>query len=149
MKILKRAAFGMITQLIILLLHLFIHAIQSDNSDFEEHIQILCSFIDVIFITYLAVVFLKLPLFTIITAQIITVLFILISEEEGIYLLYYLHKGNSQWMNPDIFTDAIIIVLEMLVIQLPSAAFAKFSQYIYNKIRPANSNKSMKQHNSD
>lgn len=141
---LKRVAFGMIIQFIILLLHLLIHAIQSNNSDFEEHIQIFCSFIDVIFITYLAVVFFKLPIFTIIIAQTITVLFVLISEEEGVYLLYYLHKGSSQWMNPDIFTDAIIIVMEMLVIQLPSAAFAKISRYIYNKIRLANSNKSMK-----
>lgn len=141
---LKCVAYGMITQLVILLLHLFIHMIQSDNSDFEAHIQILCSFIDVIFITYLAAVFLKLPIFTMITAQTITVLFILISEEEGVYLLYYLHKGSSQWMNPDIFTDAIIIVLEMLVIQLPSALLAKFSGYIYNRIRPANSNKNMK-----
>lgn len=144
MNILKRIALAMIMQLVILLLHLFIHMIQSNNSDFEEHIQILCSFIDVILITYLAVVFLKLPLFTMITAQTITVLFILISEEEGVYLLYYLHKGSSQWMNPDIFTDAIIIVMEMLVIQLPSAAFAKFSRYIYNQIRLTNSNKSIK-----
>ena len=57
-------------------------------------------------------------------------LFTLIFENEGVYLLYYLHKGSSQWFNPDIFTDTVIIVLEMLVIQLLSFALAKLTRCI-------------------
>lgn len=133
MNIVKRMSLGMIMQAVILLLHVFIHMLQFNDSDFEEHIQMLCSFIAVIFITYLTTFFLKLPIYTVITAQLITMLFVFIFEEEGCYLLYYLHKGHSQWFNSDILTDAIIIVLEMLVIQLPSAAFAKLSVHILKK----------------
>ncbi len=117
-----------------MIMHLFIHFIQLTDINYEERVQIICSFIAVIFITYLATLFLKLPIYVIITAQIVTVLFILIFEEEGAYLLLYcLHKGNSQWFNPNIFTDTTIIVLEMLAIQLPFAAFAKLTRYVYMK----------------
>ncbi len=133
MNAVKRISLGMAMQVLVMIMHLFIHFIQLPDINHEERVQIICSFIAVIFITYLTTLFLKLPVYVIITAQIVTVLFILIFEDEGAYLLYYLHKGNSQWFNPNIFTDTVIIVLEMLVIQLPSAAFAKLTKYVYTK----------------
>lgn len=118
-------------QILIMIIHLFLHMIEFTNN--KDFVQIICSFIVVVLITYLATLFLKLPIYAIIIAQIVTILFILIFENDGVYLLYYLHKGQSQWFNPDIYTDTGIIFLEMLVIQLPSAGFAKITRYVYVK----------------
>lgn len=130
MKAVKRISLGMGMQALVMLIHLLIHF---TNGSFEECVQIISSFMAVILITYLASLCFNLPIYAIICSQIITLLFVLFFENEGVYLLYYLHKGTSQWFNPDIFTDAVIIILEMLVIQLPSAAFAKLTGWVYKK----------------
>lgn len=118
--------------MLVMLIHLLIH-FSYDN--FEESLQIICSFITVILVTYLTVLRFDLPIYAIFCGVIITLLFLIIIENEGVYLLYYLHKGASQWFNPDIFTDAIIIVSEMLIIQLLSAALAKLTRWVYKKHR--------------
>lgn len=115
-------------QAAILAIHIPIHLFQTNDST-----QILCSFIFVILITYFVVLFFKLPVYTILTAQIITVLFILIFEPTGVYLVYYLHKGSSQWFDPNKYTDSAIITLEMLVIQLATVALVRLTQYIVKK----------------
>lgn len=57
MNIFKRICLGMTMQAVILLIHVFIHMLQFNDSGFEEHFQMLCSFIAVIFITYLTTFF--------------------------------------------------------------------------------------------
>ena len=116
--------------MLVMLMHSLIHF---TNGSFEESIQITCSFRAVILVTYMTVLCFNLPIYAIFCGQIITLLFILIFENEGVYLLYYLHKGGSQWFNPDIFTDAAIIVSEMLVIQLLSVALAKLTGWVCKK----------------
>ena len=98
-----------------------------------DDIQIACSFVAVILITYLAVLCFDLPVYVIFCGAVITFLFVLIFENEGVYLLYYLHSGSSQFFNPDVYTDAVIIVLEMLVVQLPSFALAKLTRLVCKK----------------
>ncbi len=130
MKIAKNISLGIGMQVLVSLMHILIHFM---NGSFEEDIQRICSFIVVILVTYIAILCFDLPTYAVFCGQIITLLFILIFENEGVYLLYYLHRGSSQWFNPDIFTDAVIIVLEMLVVQLPSFALAKLTRWIYKK----------------
>ena len=89
----------------------------------------------VILITYLAVLCFDLPVYAIFCGAVITFLFVLIFENEGVYLLYYLHSGSSPFFNPDVFTDAVIIVLEMLVVQLPSFALAKLTRLVCKKTK--------------
>lgn len=132
MKIAKNISLGIIMQMLVTLMHLIIHFM---NSSFEQDIQITCSFIAVILVTYITTLYFDLPIYAIFCGQIITLLFVLIFENEGVYLLYYLHKGSSQWFNPDIFTDAVIIVLEMLFVQLPSFALAKLTRWVYKNVR--------------
>ena len=100
-----------------------------------DDIQIACSFVAVILTTYLAVLCFDLPVYAIFCGAVITFLFVLIFENEGVYLLYYLHSGSSQFFNPDVFTDAVIIVLEMLVVQLPSFALAKLTRLVCKKTK--------------
>lgn len=117
-------------------MHILIHFIMDVmNSSFDDirDIQIACSFVAVILTTYLAVLCFDLPVYTIFCGAVITFLFVLIFENEGVYLLYYLHSGSSQFFNPDVFTDAVIIVLEMLVVQLPSFALAKLTRLVCKK----------------
>lgn len=119
-----------IMQILIMTIHLFMH-----KMEFNDKITIVFSFVVVALITYLAVLFLKLPIYAIFSAQIVAILFILIFEDEGVYLLYYLHQGQDQWFNPDIYTDTVIIVLEMLAVQLPSAVLAKLTGYVYTYLK--------------
>lgn len=133
MKTIKNILWGMLMQAVILAIHIPIHLFQTNNSASEQHLQILFSFLSVILITYFVVLFLKLPVYTILTAQIITVLFILIFEIDGFYLVYYLHKGSSQWFDPNKYTDSAFITLEMLVIQLATVPLVKLTQYIVKK----------------
>ena len=129
-RIVKSIFSGLIIQILIMTIHLFMH-----RMEFNDKITIICSFVAVALITYLAVLFLKLPIYAIFSAHIVTILFILIFENEGAYLLYYLHQGQSQWFNPDIYTDTVIIVLEMLAVQLPSAVLAKLTGYVYTYLK--------------
>lgn len=136
MKIAKNISLGIGMQ--VLLTHILIHFIMDVmNSSFDDirDIQIACSFVAVILITYLAVLCFDLPVYVIFCGAVITFLFVLIFENEGVYLLYYLHSGSSQFFNPDVFTDAVIIVLEMLVVQLPSFALAKLTRLVCKKTK--------------
>lgn len=136
MKIAKNISLGIGMQVLVLLMHILIHFIMDVmNSSFDDiqDIQIACSFVAVILTTYLAVLCFDLPVYTIFCGAVITFLFVLIFENEGVYLLYYLHSGSSQFFNPDVFTDAVIIVLEMLVVQLPSFALAKLTRLVCKK----------------
>ncbi len=126
----KRILSGIIMQILIMTIHLFMH-----KMELNDKITIICSFVVVALITYLAALFLKLPVYAIFSAQIVTILFILMFEDEGVYLLYYLHQGQDQWFNPDIYTDTVIIVLEMLAVQLPSAVLAKLTGYVYTYLK--------------
>jgi hypothetical protein len=130
MRIAKSICIGIGMQVLIMLLHLFIHF---TNGSFDQSVQIACSFIAVILVTYLTVICFDLLVYAIFSGQIITLLFVLIFENEGVYLLYYLHKGSSQWFNPDIFTDTVIIISEILVVQLPSFALTKLTRLISKK----------------
>lgn len=132
MKTVKSISLGIGMQVLVMIIHLLIHF---SNGSFEESLQITCSFIAVILVTYLTVLRFDLPIYAIFCGQIITLLFLLIFENEGVYLLYYLHKGASQWFNPDIFTDTVIIVSEMLIMQLLSAFLAKLTRWVYKKHR--------------
>lgn len=142
MKIAKNISLGIGMQVLVLLMHILIHFIMDVmNSSFDDirDIQIACSFVAVILITYLAVLCFDLPVYVIFCGAVITFLFVLIFENEGVYLLYYLHSGSSQFFNPDVFTDAVIdaviIVLEMLVVQLPSFALAKLTRLVCKKTK--------------
>lgn len=92
MKIAKNISLGIVMQMLVTLMHLIIHFM---NSSFEQDIQITCSFIAVILVTYITTLYFDLPIYAIFCGQIITLLFVLIFENEGVYLLYYLHKGSS------------------------------------------------------
>ncbi len=134
MKVVKHISLGMLMQALVMIMHLFIHSFQFTNSNYEEHVQVVSSFVAVILITYLIVLRFNLPIYAIISAQIITLLFIFLFENEGVYLLYYLHKGTSQWFNPNIYVDTLIIILEMLVIQLATVIFVKLTKWVYRKM---------------
>lgn len=135
MKIAKNISLGIGMQVSVLLMHILIHSIMyAMNGSFDD-IQIACSFVAVILITYLAVLCFDLPVYAIFCGSVITFLFVLIFENEGVYLLYYLHSGSSQFFNPDVFTDAVIIVLEMLIVQLPSFALAKLTRLVCKKTK--------------
>ncbi|MBP3336023.1 MAG: hypothetical protein J6L61_07795 [Ruminiclostridium sp.] len=135
MKIAKNISLGIGMQVLVLLMHILIHFMDDMNGSFGDiqDIQIACSFAAAILITYLAVLCFDLPVYAIFCGAVITFLFVLIFENEGVYLLYYLHRGSSQFFNPDVFTDAVIIVLEMLVVQLPSFALAKLTRLVCKK----------------
>lgn len=131
----KNISLGIGMQVLVLLMHILIHFMDVMNGNFGDiqDIQIACSFVAVILITYLAVLCFDLPVYVIFCGAVITFLFVLIFENEGVYLLYYLHSGSSQFFNPDVYTDAVIIVLEMLVVQLPSFALAKLTRLVCKK----------------
>lgn len=132
MKIAESIGLGIAMQLTIMILHLLIHFA---NGSFEQDARIACSFIAVALVTYLTVICFDLPVYTIFCGQIVTLLFTLIFENERVYLLHYLHRGSSQWFNPDIFTDAVIIITEMLIVQLLSFTFAKLTRAVCRKIK--------------
>lgn len=132
MKIAKNISLGIGMQVLVLLMHILIHFMYVMDGSFDD-IQIACSFVAVILITYLAVLCFDLPVYVIFCGSVITFLFVLIFENEGVYLLYYLHSGSSQFFNPDVYTDAVIIVLEMLIVQLPSFALAKLTRLVCKK----------------
>ena len=134
MKIAKNISLGIGMQVSVLLMHILIHFMDVMNGSFDD-IQIVCSFVAVILITYLAVLCFDLPVYVIFCGAVITFLFVLIFENEGVYLLYYLHSGSSQFFNPDVYTDAVIIVLEMLIVQLPSFALAKLTRLVCKKTK--------------
>lgn len=134
MKIAKNISLGIGMQVLVLLMHILIHFMDVMDGSFDD-IQIACSFVAVILITYLAVLCFDLPVYVIFCGAVITFLFVLIFENEGVYLFYYLHRGSSQFFNPDVFTDAVIIVLEMLVVQLPSFALAKLTRLVCKKTK--------------
>ena len=106
MKIAKNISLGIWMQVLVLLMHILIHSIMYVMDGSFDDIQIACSFVAVILITYLAVLCFDLPVYVIFCGAVITFLFVLIFENEGVYLLYYLHSGSSQFFNPDVFTDA-------------------------------------------
>lgn len=137
MKIAKNISLGIGMQVLVLLMHILIHFMDVMNGNFGDiqDIQIACSFVAVILITYLAVLCFDLPVYVIFCGAVITFLFVLIFENEGVYLLYYLHSGSSQFFNPDVYTDAVIIVLEMLVVQLQSFALAKLTRLVCKKTK--------------
>lgn len=94
------------------------------------------AFLNVILITYIFSIIFRIKAMWYLFAQIITIIFVLVFEnEEGVYLLYYLHSGQSQWFNPDIFTDALIVAVEMLFVQLVSAILAKCTSMLYNRFK--------------
>lgn len=134
MKIAKNISLGIGMQVLVLLMHILIHFMDVMDGSFDD-IQIACSFVAVILITYLAVLCFDLPVYVIFCGAVITFLFVLIFENEGVYLFYYLHRGSSQFFNPDVYTDAVIIVLEMLVVQLPSFALAKLTRLVCKKTK--------------
>lgn len=134
MKIAKNISLGIGMQVLVLLMHILIHFMDVMNGSFDD-IQIACSFVAVILITYLAVLCFDLPVYAIFCGAVITFLFVLIFENEGVYLFYYLHRGSSQFFNPDVYTDAVIIVLEMLIVQLPSFALAKLTRLVCKKTK--------------
>ena len=134
MKIAKNISLGIGMQVLVLLMHILIHFMDVMNGSFDD-IQIVCSFAAVILITYLAVLCFDLPVYAIFCGAVITFLFVLIFENEGVYLFYYLHRGSSQFFNPDVYTDAVIIVLEMLIVQLPSFALAKLTRLVCKKTK--------------
>lgn len=134
MKIAKNISLGIGMQVLVLLMHILIHFMDVMDGSFDD-IQIACSFVAVILITYLAVLCFDLPVYAIFCGAVITFLFVLIFENEGVYLFYYLHRGSSQFFNPDVFTDAVIIVLEMLIVQLPSFALAKLTRLVCKKTK--------------
>jgi len=134
MKIAKNISLGIGMQVLVLLMHILIHFMDVMDGSFDD-IQIACSFVAVILITYLAVLCFDLPVYAIFCGAVITFLFVLIFENEGVYLFYYLHRGSSQFFNPDVYTDAVIIVLEMLVVQLPSFALAKLTRLVCKKTK--------------
>lgn len=134
MKIAKNISLGIGMQVLVLLMHILIHFMDVMNGSFDD-IQIACSFVAVILITYLAVLCFDLLVYAIFCGAVITFLFVLIFENEGVYLLYYLHSGSSQFFNPDVYTDAVIIVLEMLIVQLPSFALAKLTRLVCKKTK--------------
>lgn len=134
MKIAKNISLGIGMQVLVLLMHILIHFMDVMNGSFDD-IQIACSFVAVILITYLVVLCFDLPVYAIFCGAVITFLFVLIFENEGVYLLYYLHSGSSQFFNPDVYTDAVIIVLEMLIVQLPSFALAKLTRLVCKKTK--------------
>lgn len=134
MKIAKNISLGIGMQVLVLLMHILIHFMDVMNGSFDD-IQIACSFAAVILITYLAVLCFDLPVYAIFCGAVITFLFVLIFENEGVYLFYYLHRGSSQFFNPDVYTDAVIIVLEMLIVQLPSFALAKLTRLVCKKTK--------------
>jgi len=129
MKVVKQIVAGVIMQAIIMCVHFFIHMFDSNN---DVH-TIILSFTVVFAITYLGAVFLKLSFYIPFIIQFVTILFVLIFENEGCYLLYYLHTGHSQWFNPDIYTDSLIIALEMLFVQFFSWSLAKLTLYFVDK----------------
>ena len=136
MKIAKNISLGIGMQVLVLLMHILIHFIMDVmNSSFDDirDIQIACLLVLMLpaFIYFLPCF--DLPVYAIFCGAVITFLFVLIFENEGVYLLYYLHSGSSQFFNPDVFTDAVIIVLEMLVVQLPSFALAKLTRLVCKK----------------
>lgn len=131
MKVAKQIVVGIIMQAIIMLLHFFIHMFDSNN-DLQRFHTVL-SFIVVIVITYLAAFVFKMSLYIPFIIQFVTILFVLIFENQGCYLLYYLHVGHSQWFNPDIYTDSLIIALEMLFVQFFSWSLAKLTLYFVDK----------------
>lgn len=122
----RQITFSAAMQLVILAVHLLIHRIELN----DKHC-IFFSFIGVILITYLTALIFKLPAYTAATTQIVTLLFLWFTEEEGVYLLYYLHRGASQWFNPDILTDSLIISLEMCTVQFFSVISAKLSRTLF------------------
>lgn len=126
MKVAKQIVVGIIMQAIIMVLHFFIHMFDSNE---------ILSFIVVIVITYLATFIFKLPLYIPFIIQFATILFVLIFENEGFYLLYYMHAGHSQWFNPDIYTDSLIIALEMVLVQFFSWLLAKLTLYFVDKVQ--------------
>ena len=135
MKIAKNIILGIGMQVLVLLMHILIHSIMDVMNGSFDDIQIACSFVAVILITYLAVLCFDLPVYAIFCGAVITFLFVLIFENEGVYLFYYLHRGSSQFFNPDVYTDAVIIVLEMLIVQLPSFALAKLTRLVCKKTK--------------
>lgn len=130
MKIIKNIALSILMQALILILHVFMHIARLyELSDQISHIEEICSFIIVILITFLWYLILDPPAYTLITANAVTFLFLMISEETGTYLFYYVHKGSSPFFNPPILTDSIIVTVEMLFFQLITMALAKLARY--------------------
>ncbi len=83
MKIAKNISLGIGMQVLVLLMHILIHFIMDVmNSSFGD-IQIACSFVVVILITYLAVLCFDLPVYVIFCGAVITFLFVLIFEKRG------------------------------------------------------------------
>lgn len=80
MKIAKNISLGIGMQVLVTLMHLLIHFM---NSVFEQNIQITCSFVVVILVTYMTILCFDLPIYAIFCGQIITLLFVLIFENEG------------------------------------------------------------------
>ncbi len=130
MRAIKSTALSILMQAVILLLHVFLHMARLyELSDQIGHIEEICSFIIVILTTFLAYLLLDLPAYTLISANLVTFLFLMISDEPGTYLFYYVLKGSSPFFNPPIFTDAVIVTVEMLFFQLITMALAKLTRY--------------------
>ena len=98
MKIAKNISLGIGMQVLVLLMHILMHSIMYVMDGSFDDIQIACSFVAVILITYLAVLCFDLPVYVIFCGAVITFLFVLIFENEGVYLFYYLHRGSSQFL---------------------------------------------------
>ncbi len=87
MKIAKNISLGIGMQVLVLLMHILIHSIMYVMDGSFDDIQIACSFVAVILITYLAVLCFDLPVYAIFCGAVITFLFVLIFENEG--CIYY------------------------------------------------------------
>ncbi len=130
MKVLKNIVLSILMQVLILILHVGMHMARlyelSDSIGSSEEI---CSFGIVIIITFLWYFILNLPAYTLITANAVTFLFLMLSEETGTYLFYYVHRGSSPFFNPPLLTDAVIVTVGMLFFQLITMALAKLARY--------------------
>ena len=121
-------------QFLILSLHFFIHMNINTISilGLTVGLDYLCSFIATTLITFVVALKLKLPIFSSFIIQVFTFIYIYIFDNEGAYLIYYLHAGSSLF-NPGKLTDAIIVCSVFLMVQLPTIILAKLVSFIHSK----------------
>jgi hypothetical protein len=99
----------------------------------------------VILITYFGYVILKLPVYTVFTAQIITLLFLLITKEPGTYLCY----TAGGWLF-SFWEDVILIVFNMTFVQSITGIISQLTQNaIYEKSNLNDDKKVMRKNKTD
>ena len=131
MKLFKVTLATVITQIIIMVLHFVLHLF----TELDITTEITISFAIVISLTYISALIFKSPLYQLAVAELITALFILIFENQGVYLYFYLTRGQSGILNFDIFTDAVFVIVEMTIVQFVTFLLARLTLFIVRKIR--------------